>query len=236
MIVVLGRSNAWGGGVVDVIVGISLLLALSPLDHVGLVQRAAGDVDFFLAGPSRRFDDLDPWPLFDGPRSDVVGCVVADGGRLATESEPTLHGLQEILDDLAADGDLNLHQLVALAVDLRVGLAAFVVNVLGHILSELVTFVAEGPAVEMDLIRSGAVSAPRGVVGKGFHHVDLVVVGLARVDRGGCEANLSLEGRHLWLHSGNFFGICRRRQRCLGDVMISSNGVVRRHLERSSCD
>lgn len=97
-------------------------------------------------------------------------------------------------------------------------------------------FVAEGPTVEMDLIRLGAVSAPGGVVGKGFHHVDLIVVGLARVDRGGCEANLSLEGRHLWLDSGSFFGICRRRQRCLGDVIISSNGVVRRHRERSSSD
>ena len=208
-IVVFSRAKAWRRGVVDGIVRRSLLLALSPLGHVGLVQGATGDVDFLLAVPSRRFHNLDSRALFDGPRRDVVGRVIADGWRLATESEPALHRLQEILDDLAPDGDLNLHELAALAVDERVGLAAFVVDVLGHVQSELVALVAEGTAVEVDLVGLGAIMAAVGVVGKGLHDVDLVVMGLARVDRGGREANLSLEGRHLGLQSEGFLGGCR---------------------------
>ena len=118
LVVVFSRSNATGGGVVDGIERIFLLLlfALSPLGHVALVQRASGGVDLFLAVPSR-FDNLDPCTLFDGARCNVVGRVVADGWCIAAESEPALDRLQEVLDDLAADGNLDLHELAALAVD-----------------------------------------------------------------------------------------------------------------------
>lgn len=179
MIVVFDRSDAGCGGVVDRVVRIFLLLALGALRHVGLVQRAPRDVDFLLAVSSRRFDDLDPRAPFDGPWSDVVAWVIADGGRFPAEAEPALHGLQEVLDDLAADGDLDLHELVALAVDEGICLAALVVDVLGHVQGQLVAFVTEGPAVEVDLIRLGAIGASVGVVSKDPHHVDLVVVGLA---------------------------------------------------------
>ena len=95
-------------------------------------------------------------------------------------------------------------------------------------------FVTQGPAVEVDLVGLGAVAASVGMVGKGPHDVDLVVMWLARIDGGGREADLSLEGRHLRLHSEGFLGICRRRRRYVGNVIVGGDGVVRRHFESGS--
>ena len=219
---------------VDGLVDVSpLLLALRALRHVGFVQRsAARDVDLFFAVPPRWLDNLHSRVLnFGRSGCDVVVWVVADGGRFTTKSETPLHRLEKVPDDLAIKRDLDLNELVAFAVHERVRFAAFVVDVLSDVEGELVAFVAESPAGEVDLVWLRAVWASAGVVGECFHHVDLVVTGLARVDGGRREPNLTLEGRHLWFRLRGVWKICRRRRRCVWDIIVGGDEIVRRHFD-----
>jgi len=77
-------------------------------------------------------------------------------------------------------------------IDERVSLAAAIVDVLGYVNSALMAFGAEDSASSVDVVWMGTGGTVRGVTGKGFHHIGLVIPGQARVCRGGSKAHLTL--------------------------------------------
>ena len=105
----------------------------------------------------------------------VVGLIVANDGGFPSQTEAALHGFEQLADGFAVEGDLHLHALISFVVHEGVGLAGFVVKVLGDVDGALVALGAEGPASAMDIIWMGTGGAVSGVAGKGLHDIDLVI-------------------------------------------------------------
>ena len=110
--------------------------------------------------------------------------VVPGGGNLAAQAEAALRRLEQLSHGGAVGGNLHLHAAVAIEVDDGEGPAGFVDGVLRDVKGALVAFGAEGAAAAVGFTRVRAGRAAGGVSGEGFHDVELVVVGEARVGGG----------------------------------------------------
>ena len=123
--------------------------------------------------------------------------VVTDRGLQLAEAKSALHRLEKFADRVAIGGNLHLHALVGIQVDDRESVAGFVEEVLRNIEGTFVPLGAESLTLQVDLIRPSALGAVRGVLGERTHHIELVVVGKARVGCGNRrETHLTGAARH----------------------------------------
>lgn len=133
---------------------------------------------------------------------DGIILIIADRLDLPSQAKSPLHSLEQFTHGTAVGGDLHLHATIAIEVDNGVGLPSAIEDVLGDVQGSGVAFGAEAAAFAVDFVGMGALEAAGGVAGEGFHDVELVVVGEARV---GCwdggEADLARGGGR---HGGRF--------------------------------
>ena len=74
---------------------------------------------------------------------------------MTIQAKTAFHSLKEAADYFAANRDFHLNTLVTFSVHKGVGLAISVVEVLGHVLSALMAFGAEGPPSLVYLVGVG---------------------------------------------------------------------------------
>ena len=125
---------------------------------------------------------------------------------LAPDLQALVDGLEQAPDGVALCRDLDLDAGVGgIAVDDRVRLASFGVDVLSDIAGVGVAAVAEGAALQVDAERVVATGAVGGVGGEGLHDIALVV---ARGAADGVGAEVDDAAGHLggWGAGGGYVG------------------------------
>lgn len=112
--------------------------------------------------------------------------------------EASFQGLEQVSNGFATGRYFDSGALPPLLVHEGIYFALFVVEIIGHISSPLLSFRAKGSSQLVKLVWAGTLSAMGSVPGPCFHNIGLVIAGGSEVGQIGVEKNMSrIEGRHL---------------------------------------
>lgn len=95
--------------------------------------------------------------------------------------EASFQGLEQVSNGLATGRYFDPGALPPLLVHEGIYLALFVVEIIGHSSSPLLSFRAKGSSQLVKLVRAGTLSAVRNVPGPCFHNIGLVIEGRSTV-------------------------------------------------------